>query len=1650
MDGGRSIRGAGGGGEEKQHTPVEAPDSLHSVAYARIDDLTSEGPIRGLVNGLASIYFNETPLANADGSLNFRNVQVDWRSGTQTQSPIPGFDTVENEIAVGLELKLTQPWTQALNNTAIDGIRVRISTPQLTAGSTNGDVTGSTVDYAVDISTDGGPYQTVLTSAITGKTTSKYERSHRFDLPHALDGWVIRVRRLTADSSSALLANDTYIESFTELVDAKLRYPNSAHCATVIDAAQFQSIPTRSFDCYGFDAVPVPTNYNPETRVYTGIWDGTFKPAYTNNPAWAFNLLVTHKRFGLGHLVDQSQVSKWALYRIAKWCDELVPDGFGGMEPRLTCNLYIQSQEDAYKVLQDMASIFRGVAYWAGGSILASADMPTDPTYVYTPANVLGGKFEYAGSGKRARHTVALVSWNDMENFCRPKVEYIEDLDGISRYGVNQTEVMAIGCTSRGQARRMGKMILTTERLETDLVTFSVGLDGTLCAPGQVVPVADPLRAGRRMGGRLSSATNVSIVVDRLPDPLPPVGSTLNVIGSDGLLVARSISAIDPGLRLITVSAPFATNPTPQSVWAIDAPDLSTVLYRVISVTEDQDLTYTVTGLRHEPDKYDYVDFNDPIEPRVPVPTPVSEEVAAVTLSQFNRTTEFSSETVVAADWQAPGKAQKYDVQWRKDDGNWTPTVRQAETSSELPKAYPGDYLCRVSAVSANGRVTAPTYSDVLTIADAQAPPGFVEDLTTGLEVLEQIGLENQQDIAQEILDRIAADAQVALAAATATAGEAADRAAAIGAEANARATAILNEQLTRQAAIQAEQTIRQGADESLAQSISTLSAGTGEQFDSRRVFYFDADLEAWTGNGVPTVANGFLRPANAGSDPYVQSPTGLAIDGAAYKYVKARINKTGNPVWVGTVSGYSAGGAVLATQTLPAPAFQADGDATIDFKDIAWAGTVDRIRLNLFAAQTASDYVRIDWVAIGRPTPGASVAALQDEQTARVTADSANATATSTLAAQMRGGYAGTDVNALSTGLVYSERVARVTADSANASAVTALDTRLTSAEGVNTAQGTSISGLSTRVTSAENVNTSQGNALTSLDSRVTGVESTNTTQATALTSLDTRVTATETTNTSQATALTSLGSRVTSAEGINTGQAGAITALDTRVTATETTTTQQATQITNLAAGIQAVATVTNGSFEYEGDWNNWSPASGYSRVVSANSRAGASYLTHSAIAADSAGTARDSANTNFPVVGGRTYRFGGYVRVFGAVTGASYGYVLVFYDAAGSLLAGSGVSTRDYAGVHGWELQEALIEAPAGAAAANIRTRAVGHNTGATVGFDDVHVVLVDQLVTDTATATTALTARVTAAEGNITSTASDLTALTTNVGTKASAVALTSLEARVTSTEGVNTSQATSITGLSAGVNAAAASITTLNLVTASGSSGNVVPNPSFETADLWTYNANAGTNVYAAARTGTQVLRLNGGSPAPLATSGYTFDVKTGQTIRLGFWYRTIGTAPTDGVARLNIRYYDASGASISYAATNCSVSYNTLSSVWKQALGSETPPAGAVKGLIYITSNSNSGSWAIDDLSVETLSDMDSVAFASAGVTLDVNGYVTGYKQSNNGATGVFGIVADKFQIVSPAGGARTEYSNGNWRVYDSAGQLRVQMGIWP
>lgn len=728
----------GGGGR----APIEASDTARSISYARVLDILSEGDIEGPVNGLKSVLLDGTPVAADDGTINFPGATIEFRTGSQDQSYIQGFPAVENEIGVSVELRSATPYSRAITNLELSAVRVRLSTPQFQQVDPNtGDVKGYRAEYQIEIATDDGAFQVVLKTAFDIKVSGKYERSHRVDLPPARRGWTLRVRRLTPNAGSTTIADTMMVESVTEIIDAKLRYPNTALAGVMVDASQFQRVPTRSYHLRG-RRIRIPSNYDPATRGYTGVWDGTFKVGYTNNPAWVFYDMATHPRYGMGHRIALDQLDRYQLYKIGQYCDELVPDGKGGQEPRMTCNVYLQTRADAYKVLADLASVFRGITYWSAAQIWAVANMPAQPVYTYTAGNVIDGLFVRQGTERKTRYTVALVSWSDPANHYQQAVEAVEDRDGKLRYGVRQTEITAIGCTSQGQAQRVGKWALLTSRMETQEVTFSVGLDGMLALPGQVIRIADSTFAGRPISGRIHAVAGRTITVDRDPSVKP--GDRLIVNLPSGRNETRVVFKVSG--RDITVSTDWSAQPVTEAVWAVESDDLAVPMFQVVSVadrTDDQSLRFEITVVQHAPGKFDSVDFGTRIEERpvTVIPPSIQPPPANVRITSYSRIDQGVASTVMVIGWDPGQGAVQYEAQWRKDNGDWISAGRTGSVNIEVPNIYAGAYMARIVAINAMNVPSLPAFSPLTTMQGKTTPPPAVTFLRSTSQIM-GIGLE--------------------------------------------------------------------------------------------------------------------------------------------------------------------------------------------------------------------------------------------------------------------------------------------------------------------------------------------------------------------------------------------------------------------------------------------------------------------------------------------------------------------------------------------------------------------------------------------------------------------------------------------------------------------------------------------------------------------------------------------------------------------------------------------------------------------------------------------------------------------------------------------------------------------------------------------
>lgn len=1211
---------------------MEANDTVNSRAMASVLDLLGEGVIGGLIDGAKSIFLNDTPLQNSDNSYNFSGVTWWFRDGSQDQSVIDGFDFIETPKSVGRQLKQTSQVNVSLDSADSDRVRVVMKFPSLRSiDKKSGDTNGTTVQFKFQIDAgNGGGFVDVVaegesnaTISLTAKKTGVYYRSYVLDLPKPAKAYTLRAIRLTEDhTDNSYLYDDTYIDSIGEIVNTSLNYPNSALVGLKINSEQFgSSMPTRSYLIKGLK-IRVPSNYNADTNSYDGNWDGTFKLASSSNPAWILFDLLTNTRYGLGQFVQESMINIGELYQIGRYCDAYVDDGFGGKEKRFAINTQITSRQDAYRVVQDIAGAFRGMVYWAGGMVHITQDSPADPVMLFSNSNVVNGSFAYKGSARKDRYSVALITYNNKEDGYKQSVEYVEDQEAIKRYGIRKTESVAFGCTSRGQAHRVGLWTLYTSRMESDVITFAVGMDSVFLMPGDIVLIADKFRAGRRNSGRIIGYTSNSIKLDA-PVDLTSVGNHITFLSAEGKMVGRDILENGKNITTVTFKTALSSNETPVSdaVWVIAQPDLTPLQARVVSVAEGDDGTsFNITAIQNNPTKYEAIDSGAQLIPQnTTVLDPTFSKPSGLAITEGTYLSSPGNLSVsLTATWQ--GKSAQYYISWRRSDAgnvsNWK-SERVTEEQFELRGvAENGQYDFQVYAVSVGGRKTDPisiTYKVLGTMTAPDAPTGltavgdyrsivlnWVNPASVDLDHIEVLasktndkskaqliakvsgttfshnGLEDSvtwyywvraankrgmlsalnsplaavattrdvlsflqnkiteselgQDliadidskavatevdaaieeaksqatsqiddaraesanavneakkalnsaISKETTDRTSAIAGEATARAKAIADEVdarnkaisdeastrasaisdsiaveasnrakaisdsasslnakiekevSDRSAAVSAldtktanaiseetsnriatiesEARARADGLLQEKNNRQSEIQNLSTQMQTDNESLAQQISQIAAGTGEQFDSLNIWYFDTDNEGWTeddGSAVPmnVTSDGWLKAANSTST--CRSPNNMAIDANAYRFIKLRIKKVGKPVWAGKllwVGASEQGWSDARSITFDEPEYDANGIATLSIHDIDWRAstTIRRFRFDFLKGQDDKNYLLIDWIAVGRPTPGAGMAALQNEKAARVDADAAEAANRNALAVQM------------------------------------------------------------------------------------------------------------------------------------------------------------------------------------------------------------------------------------------------------------------------------------------------------------------------------------------------------------------------------------------------------------------------------------------------------------------------------------------------------------------------------------------------------------------------------------------------------------------------------------------------------------------------
>ncbi|HHG1731633.1 TPA: phage tail protein [Enterobacter cloacae] len=735
------IKGRGKGGSNQTRTPIEAPDSIQSIARAKVLIALGEGEFAGGLDG-KNIFLGDsssyTPLQNADGSYNFNNVKYEFRSGTQDQDYIQGFPGIENELQVSYELKQAVPYVRAVSNTQLSALRIRLGWPTLLLQKNNGDKVGTRVEYAIDLSVDGGPYETVVNGAVDDKTTSLYERSHRLNLPKASTGWQLRVRRITPDSTSVNIVDTMRVVAVTEIIDAKLRYVNTALLYVEFDAKQFPNgIPQVVCNPKG-RIIRVPDTYDPETRTYSGTWEGVFKWAWTDNPAWIYYDIILNERFGLGQRIDATQIDKWELYRIAQYCDQLVPDGKGGSgtEPRFRCNVYIQDRNDAWTVLRDLAGIFRGMTYWGDNKMYVLADMPRDVWHIYNHASVVEGKFTFADPSETTRNTAALVNWSDPANHYKDTPEPVYDSDLAMRFDYRQLEMTAIGCTRQSEANRRGRWALLTNGIG-EVVTFSTGMD--VPPVGEVIGVAANELAGRTIGGRVSAVNGRNITLDRAADV--KAGNRLFLNLPSGTAQARTVQAVNG--NTVTVTTPYSETPEAECNWGVDSDDLFIALFRVTGTRDNNDGTFEVTGTTYNPDIYSAIDTGARLDERPVsvIPPGVQAPPGNIVVDSYSTVNQNIAITTMRVAWDSVQGAVAYEAEWRRDSGNWISVPRTSSLGFEVQGIYSGRYLVRVRAVNASdvSSVWATSSEVNLTgkVGNPPKPVGFIasENVVFGIEL---------------------------------------------------------------------------------------------------------------------------------------------------------------------------------------------------------------------------------------------------------------------------------------------------------------------------------------------------------------------------------------------------------------------------------------------------------------------------------------------------------------------------------------------------------------------------------------------------------------------------------------------------------------------------------------------------------------------------------------------------------------------------------------------------------------------------------------------------------------------------------------------------------------------------------------------------
>ncbi|NAU04933.1 phage tail protein (plasmid) [Klebsiella pneumoniae] len=1678
---------AGAGGKKSSgssRTPVEADDTVNSRAMASILDLLGEGVVGGLINGAKSIFIDGVALENEDGSFNYSGVTWDFRDGSQDQSPMPGFDFVETPKAVNTQLKTTNAVTVAIDNDDADRVRVIMKFPSLrNIDKKTGDTNGTSVQFKFQLANGNGSFYDVIATGesssdvtLTAKKTGVYYRSYEIQLPKPGRAYKVRVLRLSADSNDQYLFNDTWVDSIGEIVDTPMNYPNSVLVGLKVNSEQFgSSMPSRSYLIRGLK-IRVPSNYDENTNTYNGVWDGTFKLLSSSNPAWILFDLLTNARYGLGKFVSESMIDLGQLYQIGRYCDEEVDDGFGGKEKRFAINTQITSRQDAYRLIQDIAGAFRGMVFWAGGMVNIMQDSPSDPVMLFTNANVKDGLFTYKGSARKDRPSVALITYNNKQDGYKQNVEYVEDQEAMARYGERKTEAVAFGCTSRGQAHRVGLWLLYTARMESDMITFTAGLDASFLMPGETVLIQNKYRAGKRNSGRIVSFTKNSITLDA-PVSLKKSGSFIRIINQEGKIVERDINETGDNITKVTFKTALATadQPVANGVWTITEPDLVPMRARVVAIAQGETPgSFDITVVQNNASKYQAIDNGAALVPEnTTVLDPTYSKPSNLVISEgtyLSSPGNLSVKLMLA--WE--GKSPEYWVSWRRSDegnvSNWQ-SARATEEQYEIvnvaengrydfqlysvsfggkkseiitavyqvkgtmtPPGAPtsltavGDYrnvvlnwvnpdsvdLAQINvyasktnkldtatliaqaatttfthaglgdnetwyywirAVNKRGMVGQPN-SNLGTEATTRDVLSFLKDKITsselGKELLDEIDSkatqeavdnaigevqnsvnesiqqvendlaqtsseikaqvdsvnqslkENIDTVNQTIVDNIDTvnqtintnisnvNSQIEAAKQSIKDGDAAlsqeikkaqsslttslsqtskDLTAAIQKETNDRiadvndaakqaADQLLSAKNELKTSIDSLSEVVTSGDENLARQISQIAAGTGEQFDSLKIWYFDQDAEGWTedDNGytpMSVTSDGWLKANNPTST--CRSPNGLTIDAHAYRFIKMRIKKVGNPTWNAKMfwigadeTGWNAGRSVVINE----PEYDDKGIAILTLHDIEWrdSTTIRRFRFDFTSGQDADNYLLFDWIAVGRPTPGAGMAALQEEQQARANADSAEAQARSTLAAQIRGSSESGNLDDIRSGLIYQEKNARITADAAEASARESLQTefnrnKASVAEELHTlsteqaSQASKITGLQTSLGQK-----ADASAVQTISQKVEEQGNTLKSQGAALSTLDNRVGSVESGVSANSKAITGLQSTVTQQDKTLSSQSESITTLNNSLSDIQSDTDTAKSNPSNL---------LVNASFER--DLAGWSAGNSVSSVIKASAPHSGSKILVCA-----AGTVQITQSVS--VVEGRTYKLSSFVRCTTDAVISSPGNNKLRIGAA-TLLKEIPIRPENLPKDETWkEVSDTWKATLTGKVDVSIMSSL---KTGSQY-FDDVGFVdVTDALAIEAnASATNALTSRVSSVEGTITSQGQQITSMQNSIKNKADASAVTNLTNRVTAAENQISSQSQSITSLSNSLDNANADADASKSII-----GNMLKNNSFERGfEGWEY---VGWTLLEAQNPKSGKYIIQAGKLASGGDSGcnQTIELQAGKTYRIGAWVR---------------------------------------------------------------------------------------------------------------------------------------------------------------